>query len=154
MFEDMIRSLTKRDQDCAQALQSRTRLRSVFEHERASDYEVARSAKHLLAYSSQSSLQLRFFRLGGGPANDALRLLTHETLLSNSLGAKVAQLPPSFDFEAIHGEAADWYVIEFDSDTMTIARLSSVDRIESTEAFTRAFRELIFFTFTTGDVRH
>jgi hypothetical protein len=153
MFEDMIRSLTKRDQDCAQALQNRTKLRSAFDGS-LSDSEVSQSVRHLLAYASQSSLHLRFFRLGGGPANDALRVLTHETLISNSLGARVASLPASFDFHAVQVGAADWFVIAFDSDTMTIACLSTVDRIESTEESTIALRDLTFFTFTTGDVRH
>lgn len=151
MFDDMVRSLTKRDQDCAQALQSRTRLRRVFEGD-ISDYELAVCAKRLLAYASPSSQQLRFFRFGCGTANDILSELTHETLVSNSFGARAAPLPASRDFQDISGDASDWFVVEFDSETMTIVCLSSTDKIVSSEKGPNAYRILDFYTFTTGDV--
>jgi hypothetical protein len=151
MFAEMVRSLTKRDQDCAQALQSRTRLRRVFEGD-VSDYELAICAKRLLPYASSSSQQLRFFRFGCGEANDILRELTHETLVSNSFGARAAPLPASHDFHANAGDASDWFVVEFDSETMTIVCLSSTDKIVSSESGPNAFRLLDFYTFTTGDV--
>jgi hypothetical protein len=151
MFAEMVRSLTKRDQDCAQALQSRTRLRRVFEGD-VSDYELAICAKRLLPYASSSSQQLRYFRFGCGEANDILRELTHETLVSNSFGARAAPLPASHDFYANIGDVSDWFVVEFDSETMTIVCLSSTDKIVSSESGPNAFRMLDFYTFTTGDV--
>lgn len=152
MFDEMVRSLKRKDQDCAQALQSRTRLRMVFEND-AADSELSLSVKRLLEYATHSTLPLRFFRVGGGSANDALRLLTHDTLVANSFGARVAKLPASSVFQSDQSDSVDWFVIEFDSETLSIVSLSSVDRIEVLDEGPRVFRDLNFFTFTTGDVR-
>ena len=156
IFQTMVRSLKKRDQECAHALRCRTTLLRVFDDEggdQKADTQLA-CVEKLLAYASNVSVRLRFFHSGSGSANEALRALTEEMLLASTFGAKVAKLSIDTQAKIQNLESGDWFLVEFDKDTMSLAHMSVVEKseVEPTRGRGIAHRELTFFTLGTSDL--
>ena len=154
LFDEMTRALQSNDQECGKALSCRTMLRNALHTPATVTESLHRCVKRLLAYASHSVLKLRSFGPDCGNANDELRFLICQGLLGNCFGAKVAMLPEmsgeQLGLPEAHG--SDWFVIEFDRQTMSLASLSPIDLIDPNSLNTRTYRELSLYTFSTGDV--
>jgi hypothetical protein len=155
-FHRMVHILRRRDQECGRALRSRTNLLQVFKSD--SDLPPIEEAhldsvKRLLAYSSRVSRKLRFFNANAGVANDILFQIAVNLLLSESLGARAAKLAIDPEASVKHNGPGEWFILQFDRDTMSLVHLSLDDEIgkigETTDC---TFRELTFFTIGISDL--
>ena len=160
-FHRLVASLKKRDQECGHVLRCRTLLLQAFDATvttvASQSSELYRaSVLKLIGYSSKVSISLRFFTSGIGEANDILHDLTKESLLSQSFGPKVAELPISGSTVSIDSlEVGDWFIVEYDKYTSSIVHLSNKDRnlVLPGEELSTTYRELTFYTFGISDVR-
>lgn len=161
IFHRLVASLKKRDQECGHVLRCRTLLLQAFDATvttvASQSSELYRaSVLKLIGYSSKVSISLRFFTSGIGEANDILHDLTKESLLSQSFGPKVAELPISGSTVSIDSlEVGDWFIVEYDKYTSSIVHLSNKDRnlVLPGEELSTTYRELTFYTFGISDVR-
>jgi len=152
-FNRVARILKKRDQECGRALKCRTSLLKVF-GDSATEVHVS-CVQRLLAYASRTSIRLRFFHEGSGSANRELRSLTEESLLSNAFGVKVAKLNIDSSLQVTDlDRGGDWFIVEYDKQTMSLTHLSSknIEGSKPGEDGSLTFRELTFFTISIGDV--
>jgi len=150
-FHTLARILKRRDQECGRALQCRTSLLKVFDGETV--FQLS-SVQRLLAYASRIAIRLRYFHHGCRAANDALRTLTKEMFLGNSFGAKVAKLAIDPNAKLSDMDEGDWFLIEHDNHTMSIAHLSCTnkDEVSLEDGKGLTYRELTFFTIGVSDV--
>lgn len=156
-FHKVARSLRKRDQECGKALQCRTSLLKVFDVEHEAEINLS-CVQRLLAYASSVSMRLRFFHqlqqesvaCGSHVANSLLCSLTEESLLAGSSGARVAKLRVSVSSGAetvASLEEGEWFVIEYDKQTISLAHLSSEEKSDvSQDGKEFTYRELTFHT--------
>ena len=161
-FHRLVTSLKKRDQECGHALRCRTLLLQAFDVSRTtvvseSYSELYRaSVQKLIGYSSKVSISLRFFHCGIGKSNSILHNLTKESLLLQSIGPKVAELPiPSAKPMTDSLEVGNWFIVEYDKYTASIVHLSTEDMIVAApeNESSTSYRELTFYTFGISDVR-
>jgi hypothetical protein len=158
-FHRMGKTLKKRDQECGRALRFRTNLLRVFDDlsvETAADETQLFCVEKLLPYASSACLRLRFFHPGSGAANSVLRSLTEVLLLSSgSSGWKVAKLSINAETNIEDLGPGDWFLVEFDRDTISLVHLSSTEKSEVAQEDGRGFtyRELTFLTIGISDVR-
>lgn len=157
-FNAMAERLRSRDQQRGRALRSRTNLLQAFqlsEMKRKEElgFEDHRSSvERILAYSSRVSRKLRFFHQSLHSANTILCEMIETLLLSEPFGVRAAKLVID-NFEEINDESiGQWFVIQFDRDTMSLVHLSLVDEEEESDSGKQAFRNLTFFTSTANDL--
>ena len=145
--------ITKRDLECSIALNSRTELLSLF----GEDHAVAtatqeRHVDRLVKYSSCQSRKLRFFREEFLEGNKELEALTEQSLLSGTLGARVAKLNiPATKTVADIGPGS-WFVVLFDRDTTCLLHLLAQGTPEGEGEDATTYREMTFFTFRIRDL--
>ena len=129
---------------------------TIEDSEGHSDDLYCASVLKLLGYSSKVSTLLRFFRGDVGHANNFLHNLTKESLLSQSFGPKVTELPISSTIPLADSlEVGNWFIVEYDKYTSSIVHLSNKDTevaVPGTESASSC-RELTFYTFGISDVR-
>jgi hypothetical protein len=161
-FHRLVRSLKKRDQECGHALRCRTTLLQAFSTTELSFSEEDKSltylssVQRLLGYTSKVVLRLRFFHPGSGEANSILQALTRDTLLSQSFGPKVAELPIStMEWVVQTLDDGYWFVVEYDKYTSSIVHLSNHSKshdLDKEYGRSLTYREMTFFTFCVSDV--
>jgi hypothetical protein len=159
-FDRMVKVIRRRDQECGRALRSRTNLLRVLQ---SGDNGTLKdlntpveshciSARRILAYSSAVSRKLRFFNLTDSPANDLLCQMTEDLLLSEPFGARAAKLAIASG-ELMEEEGPGlWFVVQFDRETMSLVRLSLIDKQEENNSRIQTYRNLTFFTSSISDL--
>jgi hypothetical protein len=154
-FYRLVQTLGKRDQECALALQSRRALLQLSSESReAGDTSPLQTAfvERLLGYASHSFLRMRFFHDTDTTANEHLRRLTEQMLLSQVFAPRVAKLEidPSF---AMHGHGSgDWFLVEYDKNTLSIVHLPHEQVTTTVADVTTTHINMAFFTIGVGDV--
>ncbi|GAX23762.1 hypothetical protein FisN_12Hh340 [Fistulifera solaris] len=154
-FYRLVQTLGKRDQECALALQSRRALLQLSnESNEFSDISPLQTAfvQRLLGYASHSFLRMRFFHDMETTANEHLRRLTEQMLLSQVFGPRVAKLEidPSF---AMDGQGSgDWFLVEYDKNTLSIVHLPQEQVTTNVADVSTTHIDMAFFTIGVGDL--
>ena len=152
-FDKMVNRIRRRDQECGRALKSRTTLLKSLDDQNEDvdrDEHHQTCVKRLLAYSSQVTRSLRYFR-NFGNVNKILVHLTSELLLSKKLGVKSAKLQISSDISICDKQNGVWFITQYDRQTMSVIHLSLLDEIKKNE-ISQCFRTLTFFTIGISDL--
>jgi hypothetical protein len=162
MFHRLVRSLKRRDQECGHALKCRTALLEAFSNgDRSLNTQLISSRylssiQRLLGYASKVVLRLRFFQFGHDDANVTLYGLTRDSLLSQSFGPKVAELPiPSAELVAGNLDDGLWFIVEYDKYTSSFVHFSNSNKsqVSHNDGNASTYRELNLYTFSISDVR-
>jgi hypothetical protein len=129
-FLSLLETLTRREKECARALQCRTLLLKSIEADVGQSLSniilgdsLASCVRRLLTYATTVSLPLQFFRASNEAGNQCLRRLTMEALICSSSGAKVAALAVR------DGGSGDWFAIQHDKETTSLAYLSQLTTV-------------------------
>ncbi len=157
-FNGMLHVLRRRDQECGRALRSRTNLLRALEKESHKDGEAIEmikephkeSVERMLQYSSRIARKIRFFHPSAAGANQVLCKITENLLLSGSCGVSAAKLSIDDDERIKDFDDGLWFILQFDRNTMSIAHLSLMDRVDDSDG--RAYRNLTCFTSGISDL--
>lgn len=153
-FHRLVGTLRKRDQECALALQCRRALLRLFsESEDSKDTTQLQIAyvQRLLGYASSSILRLRFYQ-GMETANEHLRRLTEQMLLSHSHVPRVAKLGIDSSCLLDGKGPGDWFLVEYDKNTLSLVHLPRDYIMKTVNDVATIHIDMAFFTIGVGDV--
>ena len=163
-FNRIYQVVKSRDIDCAENVHSRTNLLAVFDTAGPPDDDLivmqsssigmqqAQDVLRLIKLSASTKMKLRFFNSEGtGAANDLLRRLTAQYIISTSFQTQAAKLSIDENMPILQ-HFGSWFIMRVDWYVLSIACLDLQDQIQGTAENLQSIRELSFFTVGSYDL--